>query len=198
MNSHHSNPPSIAAQRNPISKHTGTFFTYFAWVFQVETRTTISRGVFVLRTFGLCGFLHTGLGMFALPREVANTQTQEFLTPLAETCLIYNRGGTQPNLGACDWFASQPYAHVSEPRLHHQTKPHASKSDEKKRTATHWGTQHSALSPRMANRRDVSVFSDILDYLTWYCMFELASVATTRFPFLKAARVACVWRPLSR
>jgi uncharacterized protein (DUF169 family) len=50
----------------------------------------------------------------------------------------------------------------------------------------------------MANRRDVSVFSDILDHLTWYRMFESASVAAARFPALKAASVACVWRPLSR
>jgi hypothetical protein len=183
VNSHQSNPPSIAAQRNPISKHTVTFFTYFAWVSQVETRTTISGGVFVLCTFGLCGSLHTGLGMFALPWEVANTQTQESFTPLAEICPIHNRGGTQRNLGAPDWTASQLYVHVSEPLLHYQTsKPHASKTDEKKRTATYRGTQHSALSLRMANRRDVSVFSDILDHLTWYRMFESASVGHRLLP----------------
>lgn len=34
----------------------------------------------------------------------------------------------------------------------------------------------------MANRRDVSALSDILDHLTWHCMLESAFVTTARFP----------------
>lgn len=140
VNGHHSNPPSIGGHNEAPSVNTQpSHFPYFAIGLPGrDTSYCIPRSI---RTSHPWPMRFPAYGaMFALFQDAANAPAQESSTLLAETRPIHNRVGTQQKAGAWDWFASQLYVWMAMSRghLHPQTnKPHVSKTDEKKRTATY-------------------------------------------------------------